>query len=388
MRTTLLVAALIFLYACATAPRIPAGQACTTELITVTDNFHGARRGTCTILAPDHLRLDIRPEDKPPINDSPWYAFRIEPIQPTNVQVTLRYRGGHHRYKPKFSHDRLSWWVIDENDVIARANGRQASLAIELDDRPVYVAGQELITTAIYEQWTDRIARQTDAALSVLGESLKGQSIRMLTVNDDARDVLFITGRQHPPEVSGAFAFFAFAETLLADTALAREFRHHFRIIAIPLLNPDGVSGGNWRNNLGGVDLNRDWGPFTQPETQIVRDLLADIDSNGQQIRFFLDFHSTKRNVFYTQNGDFPTSPPGLMNHWLDRSARRVQNYEFENDQNEVSEQANSKNYMYKRYRIPTATYEVGDETDRSATQDAAVIFAEELMTILLEQDF
>lgn len=76
------------------------------------------------------------------------------------------------------------------------------------------------------------------------------------------------------------------------------------------------------------------------------------------------------------------------MNEWLDRAAHRVQNYEFQNNQDDVSEQANSKNYMYRRYRIPTATYEVGDETDRNATQDAAVVFAEELMTLLLEQDF
>jgi hypothetical protein len=31
--------------------------------------------------------------------------------------------------------------------------------------------------------------------------------------------------------------------------------------------NPDGVDKGHWRLNDGGVDLNRDWGPFTQPET-------------------------------------------------------------------------------------------------------------------------
>jgi len=334
------------------------------------------------------VRLDIRPESEPPINDSPWYAFRITPSQPTTAQVTLRYRGGHHRYVPKLSHDGLYWWPANEQHVAAKASGRAATLTIELDDSAVYVAGQELITPPMYEQWTATVARKTDAALSILGESLKGQAIRMLSVNDAARDVLFIIGRQHPPEVSGAFAFFAFAETLFADTELAREFRGRFRIIAIPLLNPDGINGGNWRHNLGGADLNRDWGPFTQPETRLVRDLLAEIDAGGQHIRFFLDFHSTKQNVFYTQNDKFPTDPPGLMNEWLDRAAKRVQNYEFENKQNDVSEQANSKNYMYMRYRIPTATYEVGDETDRNATQDAAVVFAEELMSLLLEQDF
>jgi hypothetical protein len=40
---------------------------------------------------------------------------------------------------------------------------------------------------------------------------------------------------------------------------------------------------------------------------------------------------------------------------------------------------------MYSRYGIPAATYEVGDETDREATRQAAVVFAEELMSLLLE---
>jgi len=40
---------------------------------------------------------------------------------------------------------------------------------------------------------------------------------------------------------------------------------------------------------------------------------------------------------------------------------------------------------MYRRYGIPAATYEVGDETDRAATQRAAVVFAEELMALMLE---
>jgi hypothetical protein len=40
---------------------------------------------------------------------------------------------------------------------------------------------------------------------------------------------------------------------------------------------------------------------------------------------------------------------------------------------------------MYRRYGVPSGTYEVGDETDRDAARAAAVIFAEELMTLMLE---
>jgi hypothetical protein len=33
-------------------------------------------------------------------------------------------------------------------------------------------------------------------------------------------------------------------------------------------------------------------------------------------------------------------------------------------------------------------TYEVGDETDRNATRDAAQVFAEEMMQLMLDQGY
>jgi len=48
-------------------------------------------------------------------------------------------------------------------------------------------------------------------------------------------------------------------------------------------------------------------------------------------------------------------------------------------------ETANGKNYMYKRYGIPSMTYEVGDETSHADASAAAHVFAEEFMRRLLE---
>jgi hypothetical protein len=47
-----------------------------------------------------------------------------------------------------------------------------------------------------------------------------------------------------------------------------------------------------------------------------------------------------------------------------------------------------AKNYIYARYGIPAVTFEVGDETDRGATQVAARVFAEELMQLMLNQEY
>lgn len=46
------------------------------------------------------------------------------------------------------------------------------------------------------------------------------------------------------------------------------------------------------------------------------------------------------------------------------------------------------KNYIYERYGIPAVTFEVGDETDRNIARAAATVFAEELMQLMLNQEY
>lgn len=377
---------LLLLGACVTPPKVfDSGTPCEAQSFTVVDSFGGARRGHCEVLASNHVQVSILPEDDGYINPSPWYAFKLVPAGQTTAVVTLKYVGGHHRYVPKISSDGLHWSAVSESNVQVSDSGTLARIELSLGTNAVWVAAQELVTPVIYKAWGAKLASNSDAELRLLGESLADQPIHYLVSNPASKDVLFIVGRQHPPEVSGAFAFFAFTETLLADTELATHFRDRFQIVAIPLMNPDGVLGGNWRHNLGSTDLNRDWGPFEQPETRLIRDLLDALDADAKSIRVFLDFHSTDRNLFYTQDASVPTDPPDFFDAWFARAAPRLVDYPFSNEPRDVDKEGVGKNYMYHRYGIPSATYEVGDETDRHATRAAAKVFAEELMALMLE---
>jgi len=371
--------------ACATAS-FPAGKPCATATFSVIDGFAGARRGTCTVLSPDHVRLDIRPESSGYINDSPWYAFKIVPSAPGEALITLRYSGGHHRYWPKISGDGLNWYPMDEQYVTASENRKSADIALPLDGSPVWVAAQEIIPPALYRVWAEKLSLSSGYPYTSLGTSTRGQSIDMFDSDPTGKEVLLLVGRQHPPEVSGAFAFLAFTETVLGDSPLAVEFRERFRVIAIPALNPDGIVGGNWRHNVDDTDLNRDWGKFKQPETAAVRDLLKKLDGSDSQLRMFIDFHSTRDNVFYTQFDE--TQPAGFTTTWLDNAKPRINNYPFETSASPATNPDVAKNYIFARYGIPAITFEVGDETDRNATRKAARVFAEELMRLMLEQSY
>lgn len=385
---TLCALAALFASCAVQRPTFPAGESCETAAFTVVDGFSGARRGTCTVVSADRVRLDILPENDGYINDSPWYAFKLVPSVATTAEIELRYSGGHHRYWPKISTDAIIWRPLDERYVSSSSNGRRAVVQVPLSTKPVWIAAQEILSPSLYEVWNRAVADQTGIRPVVLGESTAGLPIHIFDSNRKATDVLFLVGRQHPPEVSGAFGFFAFAETVFGNTELAREFRARYRVIAIPLLNPDGVVSGNWRHNLGGVDLNRDWGPFTQAETKLVSNLLDGLDQSGHQLRVFVDFHSTKKNVFYSQIEADVTNPPLFTRTWLRNARARIKNYPFTNQEGPTSNTAIAKNYIYTRYGIPSVTFEVGDETDREAARAAARIFAEELMKLMLSLEY
>jgi murein tripeptide amidase MpaA len=247
----------------------------------------------------------------------------------------------------------------------------------------MWIAGQETLTTAYYDEWINALASTPGVQTRLAGRSVQSRPIYMAET-ETRKEIIILLGRQHPPEVSGALAMRPFVSTLLDDTQLAREFRERYQLIILPLLNPDGVVAGHWRHNVNGVDLNRDWGPFTQPETKIMRDWLADADSKGLELRLMLDFHSTNRNVFYTQRDIDVTDPANFTAQWLGAAARRLPAYNFEREAAETSAQANSRNYFYTRYGIPAITYETGDETDRDQIESSAEVFAEEMMRTLL----
>lgn len=386
IKRTLTLFALALVASCANqSALIPAGSTCTTTTFAVLDDFSGARRGACEVRGDNSVRIEIVPEDSAVQNPSPWFAFKLVPARATSAEVVLDYQSWKHRYVPKTSADGVHWSPLAADAVQVSANGRRATLSIALGNETVWVAAHELITPTVYDDWEARMAARSNARLSVFGESRTGRKIMRLDGTSDSRDVVLLVGRQHPPEVSGAFAFFGFWETVFGDSSLAARFREHFQVISIPLLNPDGVANGHWRHNLGRTDLNRDWGPFVQPETQLIKTLLDKLDRDGYRLRAFIDFHSTNRNLFYTQADTDPTDPPNFSRDWLDAARPRLNDYPFTNEDRPTSDTANGKNYMYKRYGIPSVTYEVGDEIDRAATRAAAAIFAEEFMKLLLQ---
>jgi predicted deacylase len=355
--------------------------------IRIETNFPEARANGCNRQSGNRVAVLITPEQAG-INPSPWYAFRILSDRRRRLHATLVYSEGKHRYWPKLSRDGKTWQRLPARRVRVAADGRTARLRVDVGPKPVWIAAQELWPEERYESWLAGLSGQAGVSLSVLG--LSGQQRPIHLIATDAGEkrpgTVVLVGRQHPPEVPGAFALQPFVETVLDDSELSRRFRGIFRLVVVPELNPDGVALGHWRQNAGGMDINRDWGPFTQPETRLMRDLLASIDRDpATRLAMFLDFHATREDVFYTQRDEDPVEPPFFERRWLARLQERMPGYAVNRKPGHQVGLPTAKTWVYEAYGIPSVTFELGDETPRELIATLAEQAARAMMETLLD---
>lgn len=362
---------------------------CENGLFAIDARHDGGDLDKCKFKADDRVELTFRPEDRKVFDAFAWFSFRVTAKETADLHIKLRFPKAYARYWPKVSKDGQDWQRVAEEAVTVSENGKNMHLTVRVDESGTWVSAQELLTQAFYDEWLGELAAHKEMQTTVIGQSVEGRPIH-LAKSENKPEVVLLLGRQHPAEVPGALAMRQFINVVLGDSGLAREFRERFTLLIIPMINPDGVANGNSRHNAGRIDLNRDWGPFTQPETQSVAKLMAGIDELGMQPRLMLDFHATKMTdttLFYTQRAEDVTDPANFASTWLTRVRDRIPDYNFKHDPRPTSEQPNTKGYFYTRYGIPSCTYEIGDEADRELVRMSTPVFAEEMMRTLLEAE-
>jgi hypothetical protein len=352
------------------------------EGVFFSNNFLSARVNQLDKVNDSTFNITIQPENQP-INQSPWFAFKVWGQSGKNVYIHLLYPQFKHRYQPKISKDGQQWQTISKVDINEAKN--DASFKLTLTSDTLTVAAQEIISSAQSYQWMNELAKKYALHKQVIGHSIAGKPIVALnSTKSDGKKMVVVLSRQHPPEISGYMAMLQFVETLLGNTEMAKNFIKNYELVIIPMLNPDGVDEGNWRHSFGGVDLNRDWIDFKQPETRAVRDyLLQKVNAQQAKVYFALDFHSTFNDVLYTNNDRPDTNKPGLVNAWVNG----LHNFEGAK-KTTVKPSGNggnvSKAWLGKVLNAEALTYEVGDNTPRPYIKQKATKVAEVLMQELL----
>lgn len=351
--------------------------------VNFSNEFAGARLNAVEQTGKSEFTLIILPENEP-INKSPWYAFKAWSQNDQQITITLDYPEFSHRYVPKISTDGSLWTPVDAADMKLDTTTGSLTFPLSLTNDPLWVSAQELLPSDSVYSWEQKMALEHSGVMVNLGYSKLGKPINLLNFgNLGSRNWVFIMGRQHPPEVSGYLASQAFMETILADTELANEFRKYFRIAMAPMLNPDGVDNGHWRQSAGGVDLNRDWAAFNQPETRMVRDYLMNSIAEGVRVDFAIDFHSTDTDMYYIFTDEMQTHRQGFTGFWLNLIKQKIPGYEPDTEATDM-QSPSAKYFFFNELRSEFVTFEVGDETPREEVRQRAIAGAEAMMELLM----
>ena len=259
------------------------------------NQFDGARLNDFKHINQDTFQVSIYPENTP-INPSPYYAFRLWSETPQQIVIKLAYaNGAGHRYPPKVSKDGDTWTILDSTLVSTRSRKDSiAYLQLDIDSDKLWVAAQELQTSARVKGWCLEQAKKPGVQFEVAGKSKQGRDMFLLDIaqgDHRKKDIIAIISRQHPPEVTGYLAMKAFIEEILANTSLSNDFRKKYHLLVFPLMNPDGVDLGHWRHNTGGIDLNRDWAYYNQPEVrQVANYIVKTAKQNKAKVILGMDF--------------------------------------------------------------------------------------------------
>ncbi|PIR19850.1 MAG: hypothetical protein COV45_09365 [Deltaproteobacteria bacterium CG11_big_fil_rev_8_21_14_0_20_47_16] len=367
------------------------------------NNFPGGRLANVIQTGPSKFTIVSSPENEPPINDSPWYAFRINSAEKHQIiTIEFAYTAGLHRYLPKISYDGTHWQSIDPS-IVSRnglvedgtwgdgtGKGFTASFPLALDGHTIWIAAQELITSDRILEWSQKMVNAHPfISFSTIGKSNGGRDIPMLTINkgNTPKPTVVLMGRQHPPEVTGTLAQMSFVEALCDNGYLSKQFLAKYNVIVIPNVNPDGVDQGHWRHNgigpctdnnndgacdsgKGGIDLNRDWQSSNEPETRAVKQAIEVHSKKG--IAFFIDFHSTYKDVMYLIEVNEDASGKAALDSrvldWMEKLSAREKDYQIKliplSRSNPIVPKT-SEGWIDKTFNAPAVTYEVGDSTPR-----------------------
>jgi hypothetical protein len=361
------------------------------------NDFAGARLNGIVRNNDSLITALITPENTP-INDSPWYSFKLWSAAPQTIYLKLTYLDGvRHRYYPKWSRNGHDWEKLDSSLYSESAspgpeNERNLpdNITVKLSVGPdtLWISAQELMASPQVNQWIDRLDSLPFVSTSSIGKSLENKPIRLMKIGkSDDQKLVMVISRQHPPEVTGYLAMAAFVETICADTELAKKFRSQFNTYVIPLANPDGVDHGHWRHSAAGIDLNRDWSDFHQPETAAIRGFMKNkVVTTGGKFYFGVDFHSTWEDIFYTIDPSLEGNMPGLVPRMIEATGKELANYQPNiRPRTEDAMSITSMDYFFREFGAESLTYEIGDNTPRDLLKKKGEVSATKLMELLLE---
>ena len=120
----------------------------------------------------------------------------------------------------------------------------------------------------------DSLKERKDFEITVLGRSIQGRNISMISVGEGQTQIL-LWSQMHGDESTATASIFDIINYLKTDKSFLENVKVHF----IPMLNPDGAELFARRNAIG-VDINRDALSLQSPESQLLKKVRDSLEAH------------------------------------------------------------------------------------------------------------
>lgn len=294
----------------------------------ITSNFDsGNIRFVSFDAAKNTFRLKIRKDTNSDFFQ--WFHFRLTGAAGHKCKLMIinagesTYPEGWENYKAVASYDREEWFRVPTT----YRNG-----VLTIDFKPahqsVYFA---YFAPYSYERHLDLIHEaqmSDDVTMEVIGRTVQGRDIEMLTVGRPSRNkkVIWVIARQHPGESMTEWFVEGFLQRLLDEhDPVSRTLLREAVFYVVPNMNIDGAIAGNLRANAAGANLNREWQRPSKKSSPEVYDVRRKMDETGMHL--VLDIHGDEAipyNFVVTSEGIpgydeyYEIMERRFIDHWME----------------------------------------------------------------------
>ncbi len=229
----------------------------------------------------------------------PWFYWHFEAVASKPGLVKFSFRGS-----PRLSAQGPAYSVDD---------GKTWKwLGLERCELPVATTPvAERLETFTYEFPPDRLKARFAVAIPYLPENLhafiaanqgnthlkasyltktrSGTPVELLQIGEAGpkRNAVFVSARHHACESLASFVLEGFLSEAMSESEAGADFRKRYYLLAVPMVDRDGVAAGDQGKNRDPHDHNRDYGPMSiYPEIVAIQQL-----GEAHDVKYALDFH-------------------------------------------------------------------------------------------------
>ncbi|CAD8082969.1 unnamed protein product [Paramecium primaurelia] len=228
-----------------------------------------------------------------------WYHFSLVSERTQIIKLNIcnfsKHRSLYQRGMRPYIGINGIWKQGGDNIIFDQKNQRQSRLSFDLTlvkEQKIYVAYGVPYTYSQMMQFIQPLG------YSIFTRTPAGIDIPILQFGEAKKRTIIVTARVHPGESNSSHLMEGFLKYLISPDG--EYLLQNSQVIAIPMLNPDGVIAGNFRTCLQGMDLNRQFSNPDQNTTPQIYQIKRMIEKLKNPPFVYIDMHghSLKKNLF------------------------------------------------------------------------------------------